>query len=268
MSLADKFLKDSESEQWIALFIRNPSLFRLIVSLYYPFSVIELNSYRSKIVIGYVERGVDLPSDEGGDDEDYESKEYFHDDNSFEYGYGLIFNKKIDWKSNDVLTLLGFSSTSLSFPNEWEGDIELMLPITIDQMKNIEKDWLDKNSMVGFNDVNRYEDEIIEGYLKKHGLTGYSVDGITGEIDPPELGKLLKDTVYREREQLSEGLTAEFDSVDTKYQETITDALSVSEFEKLINNGDLFFLINPKVWDLTLESILDKDIIGLIFGKI
>ena len=86
ISLADKYLSDSEDEQWVTFFITNPSFFQLLVSLNYPFTKTELINFKSKIILGSVERGADYPVDVDEVDGEDELKEYSHDPNSFEQG--------------------------------------------------------------------------------------------------------------------------------------------------------------------------------------
>lgn len=269
IAIVDKYLANSESEEWIAFFISNPRFFRLLMSLFYPFTLNELIEYKSKIILGNVERGVDYPLYDEYEDEDYESEEYYHDENSFEYNYGLIFNTKVEWQNEQVFRLFGFSSPELNFPNDWEGDISLNLPITIEQIKDMEKEWFDNNSMVEYNDINQEEDEIIQNYLKEHGLRGYSTDGYTGEIvDPPGLAKLLKETTKLQREKISAKVQEEFDKVDAEYEETIKEKIDLDAFKTILDKDDLFLLKNPKIWDLTLKEIIDESTIRLIFSKI
>lgn len=272
ISLADKYLNESDNEQWIAFFLVNPKFFCLIVSLFYPFSIEELVRYKSKLILGSAERGVDFPvyyGEDYEDEDDYEPEEYHHDENSFEYNYGLIFNTNINWDDDEILNLFGFSSSTLTFESEWEGDIELQLPITIEQMKDIEKAWHDNNFMVEYNDVNRDEEETIHFYLQEHGLRGYSTNGYTGEIiDPPGLAKLLKETTYIAREKISAQVQQKYDEIDAEYAETITEVVQLNDFKDLLQKDGLFFLKNPKIWELTLKDKLDKGNIEFIFNKI
>ena len=122
--------------------------------------------------------------------------------------------------------------------------------------------------MDDYNYVNQLEEKTIHSYMQEHGIRQYSTDQYGNIVGPPGLAKLLKETTGIQRDEISAKIQGLYDDVDAEYSETILEMVGFNEFSQFLDKDGLFFLKNPKIWELTLKNKLDKNTVELIFNKI
>lgn len=263
----------TDYEEILNLLIGNSLFFKFLVSIYYPFTLVELKKFKDKILFGEIYKGTFVEKSDNyyDEDDDEDDDDTVWDSEKIVVCYGLIFNLNIDWSDNEIKEFcklyfdqLKIKNLKLNIKNFYEYD----LPVRIEKIKQFELQVTDDFYTEQFQIIGYDEEDFIESELSNLGIETYSTNEQGEIIDPPELNKAIKDFNDKKRNPLKLEYSKEVTEIEKKFAPTIFNELSLEEIKPLLAKDGLYILKNPIIWEKTFKKILNKDTIEKVFQAI
>jgi len=227
---------------------------KLIVSLFYPFTVDELLRYKSKLILG----SISVFNYQMSESEAQE----FQDDDEISIKYGLLFNSYVNWNDNTVLNIFNLTSNKYSIKYS---DHAFTLPLNKDHIKTFETQQNEEDFLAQWQELYNVEYDLLVEACEKLGIINYTCD-LSGKIEGPQiLVDYLKDQIEPMRQELRDCQNYNKSLLDTRYSEVITSQLNLDELSEYVDKDGLFYLCNPKLWSLTISPFIDRSTLDHIF---